>query len=346
MLSRLARLAGAVLAFGSLAAFAPGCAADEEGAPGDGQSEDDVTRGGKMQLVVTVDWEGRDLREDNLRAMENLRTRLPQVKIVHFLNAAYYTKDLADARDATARINRPLRPGDEKALHIHGWKRLFEKAGATFIASPTFWGTSLDPRSRECLADCGHEVPLSLYSTDELRKVVRFSLDTLEANGFGRAKSFRCGGWMAKQSVRDAIAAEGIKYEHSAVPTVFLQPKLSTYPVYGWLSELWQGTNQLSQPYKMPASVNGAPKQLVEVPDNGALADYVSTQQMMDVFHANKAEYLRDKRRNVVVSFGFHEETAATYLPQLEGALSKMYEEARAENIPLESVTSEAFANR
>jgi len=347
MLARAARLLGALLAFGSLAAFAPGCASETD--DGSAAGEDDLARGGKMQLVVTVDWEGRDLREDNLRAMENLRTRFPQVKIVHFLNAAYYTKDLANAADATARINRPLRPGDEKALHIHGWKRLFEKAGARFVSSPTFWGTSISPNSRECLEDCGHEVPISLYSTDELRKVVRFSLDTLERNGFGRAKSFRCGGWMAKQSVRDAIAAEGIKYEHSAVPTVFLQPKLASYPVYGWLSELWQGTTSLSQPYRISANAGdagGVPKQLVEVPDNGALADYVSVQQMVDVFHANKAEYLRDKRRNVVVSFGFHEETAATYLPQLEGALTKMYEEARAENIPLESVTSEAFANR
>ncbi len=343
MLSRIARLFGALAAVASLAAFAPGCAAETDDT---GAGEDDYTKRGKLQLFVTVDWEGRDLRDDNLRAMEDLRAHFPQVKIVHFLNAAYYTKDMADRADVTARINRPLRPGDEKALHIHGWKRLFEKAGAQFIASPTFWGTSLVPTSRDCLADCGHEVPISLYPTDQLRKVVRFSLDTLEQNGFGRAKSFRCGGWMAKQSVRDAIAAEGITYEHSAVPTVFLQQKLASYPVYSWLGEIWQGTNQLSQPYKMPATVDGATKQLVEVPDNGALADYVSTQQMLDVFHANKAEFLKDKRKNVVVSVGFHEETAASYVPQLEAALAKFYEEARAEGLPLESVTSEAISSR
>jgi hypothetical protein len=37
-----------------------------------------------------------------------------------------------------ARINRALRPGDEKALHIQGWRRLFEAAGDTFRSSPTF----------------------------------------------------------------------------------------------------------------------------------------------------------------------------------------------------------------
>lgn len=341
MLGRFARsVAPALLALAALSAFAPGCASptDDDGSVGDG--EDDYTRKkGKLQLVVTVDWEGRDLREDNLRAMENLHARFPQVKIVHFLNAGYYTKQGANETDVTARINRAILPGDEKALHIHGWKRLFEAAGVGFRASPTFWGTSLNANGRECIEDCGHEVPISLYSTDELRKVVKFSLDKLEGQGFGRAKSFRCGGWMAKTTVRDAIAAEGLAYEHSAVPTVFLQPKLGTTPVYGWLSELWQGTTNVSQPYTLATATTP----LTEVPDNGALADYVSTQQMMDVFEANKAAFLRDRRQNVVVSVGFHEETAASYLPQLEAALTRMYDEAKAENIPFESVTSEAL---
>jgi hypothetical protein len=192
----VARLALGVLAVGAIAAVTPACASDTEKAPiGDG--EDDYTRRkGKLQLVVTVDWEGRDLREDNIRAMENLHARFPQVKVVHFLNAGYYTKQFANRADVTARMNRAIKPGDEKALHIHGWRRLFEASGLTFRNTPTFWGTTIDPRSRECLDDCGHEVPISLYTTDELRKVVNFSLDTLEQNGFGRAKSFRCGGWM------------------------------------------------------------------------------------------------------------------------------------------------------
>ncbi len=329
----------AVLAIGSLAALAPACAGETD----DGStSEDDYTRKkGKLQLVVTVDWEGRDLREDNLLAMQDLHARFPAVKIVHFLNAGYYTKQGARPSDVTARIQRAIAPGDEKALHIHGWKRLFEASGLTFRASPTFWGTSLDPHAGDCLqTDCGHEVPISLYTSEELRKVVKFSLDTLEGHGFGRAKSFRCGGWMAKPNVRDAIAAEGLKYEHSAVPTAFLEPKLGTSPIYSWLEELWQGTTNVSQPYAIATTT--AP--LTEVPDNGALADYVSTQQMMDTFEANKAVYLADRSKNVVVSVGFHEETAATYLPQLEAALQRMYDEAKAARIPFESVTSEALS--
>lgn len=340
--SKVGRLAVAALAAGALAAFTPGCASETDDAsdPNVAGDEDDYTRTkGKLELLVTVDWEGRELREDNIRAMEALHARFPQVKIIHFLNAGYYTKLAANPAEVTARINRAIQPGDETALHIHGWKRLFEAAGVGFRGSPTFWGTTVDPHGRECIEDCGHEVPISLYTTDELRKVVKFSLDTLEDNGFGRAKSFRCGGWMAKTTVRDAIAAEGLTFEHSAVPTAFLRAKLGNQPVYEWLSELWQGTTDVSQPYTLATATTP----LTEVPDNGALADYVSTQQMIDVFEANKAAFLRDRRKNVVVSVGFHQETASSYLPLLEAALTRIYDEAKAENLPLESITSEAL---
>ena len=82
------------------------------------------------------------------------------------------------------------------------------------------------------------------------------------------------------------------------------------------------------------------------MPDNGALADYVSADQMVATFEANKAEWLRDRRKNVVVSIGFHQETAAQYLPQLEAALERMYAIAEQEHLPLESVTSEAITVR
>lgn len=308
--------------------------------------ESDLTKRGKLRLVVTVDWEGRDLNESNLRAMENLRTRFPQVKIVHFLNAAYFTKPGAVASDVSTRVNRVLRPGDEKGLHIHGWKRLFEASGVTFRTDPTFWGTSIDEKSA-CSFDCGHEVPINAYTTDELRKVVKFSLDTLETNGFGRAKSFRCGGWVASSNVRDALAAEGIRADHSEVPTPFLQPKLGKLPLYGWLGDIWPTTNETAQPHTIAVQSDaGKSGTLLEIPDNGAMSDYVTTQQMVDVFEKNKAAYKRDPRKDVVVSIGFHQETAATYLPQLEGALTRIFDEATAEKLPLESSTTEVLKAR
>ncbi len=86
-------------------------------ADGSGGGEDDYTRNtGRLQLLVTVDWEGRDLRDENLAAMQDLHVKFPQVKVINFLNAAYYTKSGAQKDDVTQRIQRGLGASDEKGL--------------------------------------------------------------------------------------------------------------------------------------------------------------------------------------------------------------------------------------
>ena len=203
-------------------------------------SEDALTGKGRVQIVVSVDWEGRDLTQENIGAMRQLRVDYPSVRIVQFLNAAYFTKPGADAAAVRAQVKSALLPTDELGLHIHGWKRLFEAAGVTFRSTPTFWGRNY--LSNDCGFDCGHEVPISAYTESELEKVIAYSIATLEANGFGHARSFRCGGWMAKDNVRQALVAQGIRWDSSAVPTTFLSTELATLPVLDWLSEEWRGT--------------------------------------------------------------------------------------------------------
>ena len=46
----------------------------------------------------------------------------------------------------------------------------------------------------------------------------------------------------------------------------------------------------------------------------------------------------------MVVSIGFHEETASMYVPVLEEALGRIFDEAKQEKLPLDSVTSDAIA--
>ncbi len=316
--------------------LAVGCAGASDGDDSTEQAYrgDGGAHRGRIELLVTVDWEGRDLLDANLSAMEELRTRYPEVKIDHFLNAAYFTKPGADPASVEASMRRPLRSGDEAGLHVHGWKRLFEAAGVTFRSTPNFWGTST--LSNDCTYDCGHEVPIDAYTTDELRKVFAFSMDTLQAHGFGRAKSFRCGGWVADANVREALVAEGIRWDDSAVPAPFLKSEIGTLPLYDWLAEMWQGTTSTSQPYV----ISTAAGDLIEVPDNGALSDYMRADEMVSVYDDIKAAYLLDPSKDIVLSIGFHQETAAKYVPVLEDALGQIFDDAQANHLPLVSVTS------
>lgn len=319
-----------------------GCASESSPTTGDEQHD---TEEGRLFLLVTVDWEGRDLTDDNLGAMERLRARFPEVKLVQFLNAAYFTKEGADAADVRARIGRTLLPGDELGLHIHGWKSLFEASGVTFRDAPTFW----DPAGRvtDCFADCGHEVPISAYATDDLRTVIRFSVDTLEAAGLGRATSFRAGGWMAAPHVRDALVAEGFVTENSAVPADFLASEIGHLPLHGWVADLWPGTTSTSQPERLETTPTEGDEHghILEIPDNGALADYMTADEMIAVYDDVKALRAADPEHDVVLSIGFHQETAARYLPRVEAALEHILADAEAEGLPLRSATAADVAS-
>ncbi|MBK6519958.1 MAG: hypothetical protein IPM79_33800 [Polyangiaceae bacterium] len=305
------------------------------------QVEQNDEERGRILIVVTVDWEGRDLTDANIGAMEELRARRPDVPLVQYLNAAYFTKPDADPAATRQQISRALSGDDELGLHIHGWERLFEAAGVTFRASPTFWDPS-GVVSQGCSFDCGHEVPISAYTEAELDKVIGFSLETLEANGLGRAVSFRAGGWMAKANVRDALVGRGFLTDGSAVPSAHLASEIGDLPLWTWVDELWKGTDASSQPFQL-ATAHGP---LLEIPDNGALADYMTAQEMVEVFQQARDRYDESPREDVVVSIGFHQETAAKYLSRVDAALDAIVKESETEGVPIRFVTAAELATR
>lgn len=333
----------ALLSLSLLAAAVSGCADTPSpaaqapaAAEPETESEEELTAKKTLELVVSVDWEGRDLTEANLHAMEAFRERFPDVPLTQFVNAAYYTKIGANAADVTARINRGIRSRDERGLHVHGWKRLFEASGVTFRKTPTFWGPT-HPLSNDCNQDCGHEVPISAYTVDELRKVFRFSLDTLAANGLGRAKSFRTGGWMARSNVLEALVREGILRDNSAVNQPFLKEEIGTLPLSTWLGELWPNVTDTSQPYLIDTPAGP----IVEIPDNGALADYVSPTDMMRVYGACVTAKKASPKTSIAINLGFHQETAAKYLPVLIQALDLMFAQAKKDGLTLRGTTTD-----
>jgi hypothetical protein len=299
------------------------------------QGEESLSTG-KVQIVVSVDWEGRELGAANLAAMKSFRAANPDVPLVQFLNAAYYFKPGANAAVTTAQIRTVLTSKDELGLHIHGWKRLFEASGVTFRSSSTFWGTPIDLAT--CSFDCGHEVPISSYNTAELQKVIRTSTETLKANGFAMSPSFRAGGWMASASVREALTAEGYRVDSSAANVPLLADELVGLPVVGWLRSLWGSTTSTTQPYTFSTRAGA----LKEIPDNGALADYVTASEMVTVFQAHKARWKARPSANTVMSIGFHLETAQRYLPRVQGAITEIKRIAAAEKIPVAFVTTAA----
>lgn len=259
-----------------------------------------------VRVAVSVDWEGRDVGGRNVEAMVKLRQALPGVPLTQFLNAAYYTKRGARPREISARVRKVLRPGDELGLHIHGWKSLVEQSGVKFKTGPSFWGenTPLYPSA----GDLGHEVEIGTYSVPELRAVVRRSVAILEKAGFPIGRSFRCGGWMATPTVLHAIRAEGFRIDSSATDSSW-HDELAGRRLHRRIKEVWPAVTKTSAPYwiKTPAG------RLLEMPDTGALADYVTAQEMIGHVRAALKRFQADPSRDVFVHIGFHQETAARY---------------------------------
>ncbi len=274
-----------------------------------------------VKVLVSVDWEGRDLQPHNLTAMQDFRRDFPNIALVQYLNAAYYTKPNADAKAITAAIRSTLRERDQLGLHIHGWKSLFERSGVTYRNAPSLRQGGLGYSAEECKFDCGHVIALIGYKQDELSKVIACSRETLNRHGFGKAVHFRAGAWMTNQVVAEALTANGIATDSSAVPAEFLADQWGNTPLYSTVKDLWPGITPISQPY----SIKTAHGPLTEIPDNGCLSDYMTGEAMEKVLRAN-IDLANKRGKSQTLMIGFHQETAANYLPNLRNFLKRVAE--------------------
>lgn len=290
---------------------------------------------GKVRIVVSVDWEGDDLQIENLQAMQDFRRDFPKIPLQHFLNAAYYTKPKADSAEITKSIKSVLLPIDEHGLHIHAWRSLVESAKVKFRVEPSF--VYEDYSVADCLPDCGHDVSLTGYSVSELRKIIARSIEILGKEGFNHPKSFRAGGWMADDKVLQALAEEGFTLDSSATYAEFLRPEWEKYNLYGLVNKIWSDTKPTSQPYFYKTSTGF---KILELPNNSCLSDYMTGEAMLKVFQSNAKLLKKNRKKDVYLSIGFHQETASQYLPNLRKAIKLIQSYSRKRRIPIEFVVA------
>jgi len=265
-----------------------------------------------IKLMISVDWEGDSLFDGNLEAMRRFRDAFPEVKLIHFLNAAYFLQPGVDKSLVLKKIKSVIRPGDELALHIHALETLVKEAGVPFRDSETFGGYG---RSQPVFGILGHDVPLSIYSEEEIRKLIKTSVKILNENGFNQTfKAFRAAGWSASPQVLNALVKEGYQIDSSAVdPEIVGSHVGREKPIYKQVKGLW---NNISIMSNQAFPINTSSGSILEVPNNSGLADYLSGEEafnsflkMMDSFKQSS-----NKEPSVIFHYGFHQETAESYL--------------------------------
>ncbi len=284
---------------------------------------------GNVVIVMTIDWEGRELSKENLEALKAFRNKYPGIPILHFLNAAYYTKPDANAAEITKKIKSVMRKHDEHGLHIHAWKSLVEASGVKFKTKPDLGGWSL----RNCQFDCGHVVSLTAYSAEEMQKIIRKSNEILVKNGFSRPKSFRSGAWQTGPTVATALSREGFYLDSSATVDYFVSRSWgkSSLLVQS-INRLWPGMSTVKQPYLMKTEH----KPIWQLPNNASLADYTKPNTIFRTLKDNVDEFLRNPKPVHYVVTGFHLETAKRYLPRVEKALEKIIDYSSSKGVPIQ----------
>jgi hypothetical protein len=162
-----------------------------------------------LYVAWTLDWEGWDVADATLVEIDQI-SRDYNLPVTHFFNPRLFiAEEISPERKqqiAQYLIGRISSSADEIGLHLHMQTDLVEAAGITAKLAPR-WG--LDT------AQPGYDVPLTIYSAQDLTKIIQFSQSLFTKYGLPQATGFRAGGWYADEVTLKSLANAGFFYDAS-----------------------------------------------------------------------------------------------------------------------------------
>lgn len=287
---------------------------------------------GTLRMILALSWEGRDLRAENLAAIDAFRRRFPELKVMHFLSPAYFARDPAKADQHAKLIKERVLAGDAVGLLLNGWRSVATAANVQFRGHPTFWGATLRPV--DCQDDCGLEVPVNIYTAQDLRSLIAYGAQTLERHGFGRPIAIQTGGWVASPQVIESAAAEGMRYDFSAVPTSLIYRRTRHFPLLSWVTNLWKDITPSTGPYELRIGTT----QITEVPLNLAAIDYLDEKDATEAFTAwlDVARERGTEGPPATVTLGLYLETSDLMRPMLSHIVQGFFTDAAKRRVAVE----------
>lgn len=274
----------------------------------------------KIVIYMTVDWEGVSLEQENIEAMQQFRKKFSYIPMLQLLNPAYFVREGVNVQTIATTIRSTFLPSDKHGLHVHAWKSLVNHCGVPYQSD-----FSYADASEACeTGDCGYTVSLEFaYSQAELTQLIACSSEILVKHGFARPKHFRAGGWQLGEKLSIALQKNGFIWDSSRTDANLLTSRWHAESgLVKMVSQLHAGSTPLDQPYAISST-------LTEFPNNASLADYTSAKQLVEMFKS-----LIANRKDVMV-LGFHQETAADFLVNLEIAIPQMEAFAKREHVEI-----------
>ena len=273
--------------------------------------------GGRIVVAITLDWEGAYIAPEGLDALDELRRRVPDAPVTHFVCAAYFTKDHPDL-EAGHNLSESIRAGDELATHLHVWKSLARSSGVTPKLSPSFF-TGTD-KVVELEDDAGYDTDLEVYDIGELRAMMRTTRRLLEQQTHLEvSKSFRAGGYLGTPRVLQAASEEGYLVDSSATDYHTVGGEKDHSFLRERTREVWPKIDAGTAPF----SIDTRGGQLIELPI-AATADDVTAADIVHRIEDAHARLQKDPDHDVFVVIGMNQETAQDYAGRVTDAIEQV----------------------
>lgn len=273
----------------------------------------------EIRLLLSLVWDGSTVEAVNLDALRSFRTNFANIPVTHFISPAYFVETNPVAETNKREIFGLGRPGDFVGMNVAPWRSITDKAGVIFRTGPTFWGHAVNPAT--CRSDCGNDVPLNIYTQDEIRKIMSASQSVMTSAGLRDVRGMMIRGWMATPEILATGESLGLDYDFSMVTPSTIYERLRNFPIFSWVKGLWPKSDVLSQPGIVSDELPG----MVEVPQALGALDYVSHKQMLQFLDSMLAAPARGPLTYHIV---LHAETAHLNLARLELVLQDVFRRA------------------
>jgi hypothetical protein len=238
-------------------------------------------------VLVTNDWDDAIHNQNALDLQQLLHDNHPDMKMTHFVGPYTFTDPNVTPQevDDTVAWVTAMRDtyDDEIGLHVHPYCHFVETTSVPCRWSPSF-AYAEDPE--------GYTVVLGSYDQTEAEILFEQAKALFVAHGLGTPTSFRAGGWSAELHTLVALAVTGFTVDTSAANWSRMeewegQPGAS---LYEWNQSHWATIDEYSQPYYPSESdiLSDTPPvvPILELPDNGLLVDYVTDEEIIEMFEA------------------------------------------------------------
>lgn len=141
-----------------------------------------------LYVTWTMDWEGYDVSETYLNAMDDIANKYDMPLTTFFNPRIFAAEEISEARRERlvrwALAGADSR-GDEIALHLHMHLDMIEQTEVEEVLTEPRWG------GREN----GHDVLTTAYGYDDFKLIVEWGLDKYQEYGLPKPASYRAGGW-------------------------------------------------------------------------------------------------------------------------------------------------------